>query len=114
MLGKTTLVLLLPVLLATIPQQRQREASLSLIARDYESAVALLSRELADLESDPEQARKKKADRILFLLAGARLQSGNLPGAAARLAEPIPEEREFVMSQVAALVNERQRGEIDA
>lgn len=82
MLVKTTLALL-PLLLVVSPQDQLREASLRLIARDYQAAIELLAQELAAREADPETAKKGRADRILFLLAGAQLLHGSLDEAAA-------------------------------
>ncbi|MAE77720.1 MAG: hypothetical protein CMJ85_12730, partial [Planctomycetes bacterium] len=87
MLGKTVLAFFLPLLLATsVSQSDKRGAFLSLIARDYSAAVEKLGTELAAVEKEPASAIENGADRLLFLLAGARLHAGNAAAAAADFA----------------------------
>lgn len=83
MLRSTALALLLPfTMIASTPQDGAREAFLALVARDYGQAIQILEREYDARTSSEDPELRKTAERVLFLLANARLTSGDAPGAA--------------------------------
>ena len=80
-LGRLLPAVFLPFFLqASTPQNQAREAFLSLAARDYGAAIRALE---AEYGSQPKDALGGgEAERMLFLLANARLVSGDAAGAA--------------------------------
>ena len=80
MISKFALAFCLPFLLIPASDDRQ-EAVLGLITRDYKKAIPLLETELGKREANPDEAIDKGADRVRFLLANARLMSGDRAGA---------------------------------
>lgn len=84
MLRSLLVILVLPfaMVASAPPQDDAREAFLSLVARDYGKAIELLASELRAREESADTKVQASAERALYLLANARLVSGDAAGAA--------------------------------